>query len=155
MWIETIHAWYILQKPSKHYKQHFCLFYKPLRIAQIVISAVVADIDKCQTFEDFMVSFVQRNMSGSRNLVKDDLWAAVCMCKAGQTDSSQPGIIHCRFRISMQHWKGLIMAKNLPPTRFSTTSSTRGRPFPACSLTHDIHTGPLVHIKLCVASREI
>jgi DNA (cytosine-5)-methyltransferase 1 len=83
VWIETVHAWYILQKPSKRYNQHFRTFYKPLRIAQIVISAVVDDVDRRRTFEDFLASFIQHDISGGRTLVKDDLWAAVRICKAG------------------------------------------------------------------------
>ena len=79
MWIETIHAWYILQKPSKRYRQHFRAFYKPLRIAQIVISSAVDN--KHQNFEDFLALFVKLNFDGGKALVKDDLWAAVRVFK--------------------------------------------------------------------------
>ncbi|KAF7971524.1 hypothetical protein HWV62_20924 [Athelia sp. TMB] len=46
VWIETKHAWYILERPSRAYEQLYKGFLKPVRIAQFVIASLLSDSQK-------------------------------------------------------------------------------------------------------------
>lgn len=71
-----MHAWYVLEKPSKFYQQYFRTFFRPQRIAQIVISSVLGN--EVQSFAEFLASFVTHKIAG-QFLQEDDLWTTVCL----------------------------------------------------------------------------
>lgn len=43
MWLETEHAWYILERPAKSYEALYKMFLKPIRIAQFAVSSLLLD----------------------------------------------------------------------------------------------------------------
>ncbi|KAF7975199.1 hypothetical protein HWV62_10266 [Athelia sp. TMB] len=43
VWVETVHAWYILECPASDYECLYTRFLKPIRVAQFVLSTILSD----------------------------------------------------------------------------------------------------------------
>lgn len=79
VWIETEHAWYILERPSKAYEALYKLFLKPIRIAQFVISSLLFDREQgleTMSLEKLQTALCDQSTSDCQ-YYKDDLTATV------------------------------------------------------------------------------
>lgn len=73
--METRYAWYMLQSPSRIYKPYFVDFYKPLRVAQLVIAS--AHAERHQSYETFLRNFLREEDDLLGGFDEDDLEEAV------------------------------------------------------------------------------
>jgi DNA (cytosine-5)-methyltransferase 1 len=78
VYVETAHAFYALQSPSKDYKPFFQAFYKPHRVAQVVLT--MATIFPNLKREGFLrkMAVAPRDHLLQQKITEDDIEDAVC-----------------------------------------------------------------------------
>ncbi|TFK68239.1 S-adenosyl-L-methionine-dependent methyltransferase [Pluteus cervinus] len=74
-YIETQYAWYILQRPSAAYENYYAFFYRPRRIAQMIISKALKD-DKL-SYSVFVKDFTSQVDMFGRTYKTDDIYNAI------------------------------------------------------------------------------
>ncbi|KAF8167566.1 hypothetical protein B0H34DRAFT_792278 [Crassisporium funariophilum] len=87
VYIETQYAWYILNEPSEQYRSHYRHFYRPRRIAQLVISTAIRRPQ--QNYESFLARFTSMVDMFKRSYVEDDIWASIAIIQEAIQDEEE------------------------------------------------------------------